>query len=160
VLRPPAAGGARDGHGAPVTVMVLPVGLGPGDDADRTDRDLSQWNYHTRLMYRNQLCLTTLIMVMKLSLIMWYRPRRFKLAGRRGDASGDTWVERPGMIKPEVRLRVTASDLPVAGGDPNHDRRRWAIEHWQLVASHRDRPAWGTGAVSKKILFMNFNESK
>jgi hypothetical protein len=38
------------------------MGLGPGD-AGRTDRDLSQWNYHARLMYRNQLCLTTLIMV-------------------------------------------------------------------------------------------------
>jgi hypothetical protein len=37
------------------------MGLGPGD-AGRTDRDLSQWNYHTRLMYQNQLCLTTLIM--------------------------------------------------------------------------------------------------
>jgi hypothetical protein len=30
--------------------------MGPGD-ACRTDRDLSQWNLHTRLMYRNQLCL-------------------------------------------------------------------------------------------------------
>jgi hypothetical protein len=37
------------------------MGLGPGD-AGRTVRDLSQWNYHTRLVYRNQLCMTTLIM--------------------------------------------------------------------------------------------------
>jgi hypothetical protein len=37
---------------------IFVMGLGPGD-AGRTDRDLSQWNYHTRLMYRNQLCLTT-----------------------------------------------------------------------------------------------------
>jgi hypothetical protein len=41
------------------------MGLGLGY-AGRTDRDLSQWNHHTRLMYWNQLCLTTLIMYIDL----------------------------------------------------------------------------------------------
>jgi hypothetical protein len=60
--RPGAAAAAVGSESA--GVIGLGPGLGPGD-AGRTDRDLSQWNYHTRLMYRNQLCLTTLIMLVK-----------------------------------------------------------------------------------------------
>jgi hypothetical protein len=60
-LRPSSLSAPGPGVGDSERLSVM--GLGPGD-AGRTDRDLSQWNYHTmRLMYRDQLCLTTLIMV-------------------------------------------------------------------------------------------------
>jgi hypothetical protein len=80
------------------------MGLGPGD-AGRTDGELSQWNYHTRLMYRNQLCLTTLIMKdLYRSGPGPHRPARGPLRSPTVDYTGST-VTVVGSAPPR-RLRV------------------------------------------------------
>jgi hypothetical protein len=113
VLLCPTRPGPRRRFNGTATVM----GLGPGGpgDAGRTDRDLSEWNDHTRLMHRNQLCLTTLI-----------------LARRPGPAAGR--AAREGSTRDLELTSDHCAQVPLSSGQGSFFRLLW--RNPDVIGSH------------------------